>query len=217
LLPNEFGPANLYANAVPSQRRRKSLKLRRIILAAGRGSGAAGRLLPCARQILPGVYRALTIPDHLWRYPGAVRAPGDKAAAMRIVGSNATARVNTTSAPRRAATGGFSVAEEQAPASTAAPVALRTIGGIDALLTLQSQDDPAERRQRAVKRGRNALDMLDGLKAEVLTGTLGPATLARLKSATADLRDSSGDPGLDAVLAEIELRVEVEIAKMTPK
>lgn len=136
---------------------------------------------------------------------------------MRILGSNATARVNTPSAPRRAATGGFSVAEEQAPASTAPAAALRTIGGIDALLALQGQDDPAERRQRAVKRGRNALDVLDTLKVEVLDGTLGPASLARLKSATAELRDSSGDARLDTVLAEIELRVEVEIAKMTPK
>ena len=93
---------------------------------------------------------------------------------------------------------------------------LRTIGGIDALIALQGEDDPAERRRRAVKRGRIALDALDELKIEVLGGTLGPSTLARLKSATADLRDASGDDRLDAVLAEIELRVEVEIAKMGP-
>jgi Class II flagellar assembly regulator len=38
----------------------------------------------------------------------------------------------------------------------------------------------------------------------------------RLKSATADLRDACGDDRLDSVLAEIELRLEVEIAKMGP-
>jgi hypothetical protein len=85
------------------------------------------------------------------------------------------------------------------------------------LLALQGHDNPAERRQRAVRRGRNALDMLDALKLDVLAGTLGPATLMRLKSATADLRDSSGDANLDVVMAEIELRLEVEIAKMTPR
>jgi hypothetical protein len=62
-----------------------------------------------------------------------------------------------------------------------------------------------------------ALDVLDELKVAVLSGALEPATLARLKSATAGLRDGSGDPGLDEVLAEIELRVEVEIAKRTPR
>ena len=51
----------------------------------------------------------------------------------------------------------------------------------------------------------------------MLSGELGPATLNRLKAATAGLREGSGDAVLDAVLAEIELRVEVEIAKITPR
>jgi hypothetical protein len=50
----------------------------------------------------------------------------------------------------------------------------------------------------------------------VLGGSLGPSTLQRLKSATAELRDGSGDDRLDSVLAEIELRLEVEIAKLSP-
>lgn len=135
---------------------------------------------------------------------------------MRIVGPNATARAATSQATRRAAAGGFSIDDTEAPKSTAPAASLRTVGGIDALLALQGEDGPAERRQRAVKRGRVALDALDQLKAEVLSGGLGPSTLQRLKSATTDLRDASGDAGLDTVLAEIELRVEVEIAKLTP-
>jgi class II flagellar assembly regulator FliX len=136
---------------------------------------------------------------------------------MRIAGPNATARLANASGPRRAASGGFSVAEGETATSTAASAPLRTIGGIDALLALQGEDGPGERKRRAVKRGGIALDMLDELKIEVLAGTLGPATLTRLKAATAGLRDGSGDPGLDAVLAEIELRVEVEIAKISPR
>ncbi len=94
--------------------------------------------------------------------------------------------------------------------------ALRTIGGIDALLALQGDEQPAERRKRAVTRGRSALDALDDLKVELLVGSPVPSTLMRLRSATTGLRDASGDAALDAVLAEIELRVEVEIAKMAP-
>ena len=135
---------------------------------------------------------------------------------MRIFGSLATARVANAAAPRRAASGGFSVDAGEAPKSTLPAASLRTIGGIDALIALQGQDEPAERRRRAVKRGRSALDALDELKIEVLGGTPGPSTLMRLKSATADLRDASGDDRLDSVLAEIELRLEVEIAKMGP-
>ncbi len=135
---------------------------------------------------------------------------------MRILASNATARVGNPQATRRAGSGGFSIDETETPKSAQPAASLRTIGGIDALLALQGEDDPAERRKRAVKRGRIALDALDDLKIEVLGGALGPSTLQRLKSATAELRDSSGDDRLDSVLAEIELRLAVEIAKLSP-
>jgi hypothetical protein len=136
---------------------------------------------------------------------------------MRIAGPAANARVANASGPRRSASGGFSIDEGETPKSAAATTSLRTVGGIDALLALQGEEGPGERRKRAVKRGGIALDVLDELKVGVLSGALEPATLTRLKAATAGLRDGSGDPGLDAVLAEIELRVEVEIAKMTPR
>jgi len=135
---------------------------------------------------------------------------------MRIYASNATAKNASSSAPRRSAAGGFSVAEGDAPKAPAPVAALRTIGGIDALIALQGEADPVERRRQAAKRGRNALDALDELKLEVLGGAPGHATLQRLKSATADLTTSSGDERLDQVLAEIELRLEVEIAKLGP-
>ena len=135
---------------------------------------------------------------------------------MRIFGSNAAAQVASQSVVRRSTSGGFAVGEREGTKTTAGPAALRTVGGIDALLALQGQDDQEQRRRRAFKRGGVALDALDELKLAVLTGSLGPSTLMRLKSATAELSDASGDPGLDAVLSEIELRLEVEIAKLTP-
>lgn len=134
---------------------------------------------------------------------------------MRIFGSNATARAASAPAARRSETGGFVIAETDSLRSTQAPASLRTIGGIDALIALQGQDDPVERRRRAVSHGRTALDVLDELRDEVLSGMLAPATVSRLRSAAAGLRDGSGDAGLDAVLGQIELRLEVEIAKLT--
>jgi hypothetical protein len=113
-------------------------------------------------------------------------------------------------------TGGFSVTAEDAARAPAGSSPLRTVGGIDALIALQGIDEPGERRRHAVKRGRLALDALDELKLGLLGGNLAPATLQKLKAVVGHLKDGSGDPALDGVLAEIELRVEVEIAKMAP-
>jgi len=136
---------------------------------------------------------------------------------MRISGPNANTAVASGSAPRRAAAGTFTLNEGETPRAAGAPAALRTVGGIDALIALQGLEDPTERRKQAVKRGRIALDALDELKLGLLDGTLSPATLGKLKSVAGVLQGGSGGSGddrLDAVLGEIELRVEVEIAKM---
>lgn len=136
---------------------------------------------------------------------------------MRIFGPNTNPAVAGTPAARRSASGTFTLAEGEASRSSGAAVALRTIGGIDALIALQGLEDPTERRRQALKRGRLALDALDELKIGLLGGTLSQSTLNKLQSAAGGLKGSSGDADLDSVLGEIELRVEVEIAKMAPR
>ncbi len=132
---------------------------------------------------------------------------------MRVYGPNGTA--SRPHHPRRGAapSGTFALSDTEPPQAQSAAVALRTLGGIDALIALQGIEEPAERRRRAVKHGRRALDALDELKLGLLAGTLDQGTLLRLKSVAADLKDGSGDEKLDPVLAEIDLRVEVELAK----
>lgn len=132
---------------------------------------------------------------------------------MRIYGPSGTAAATAAPTPRRAAGGTFALSDSEAPQAQSTAVALRTLGGIDALIALQGIEEPAERRRRAVKHGRRALDALDELKLGLLAGTLDQGTLLRLKAVAADLKDGSGDDRLDAVLAEIDLRVEVELAK----
>ena len=133
---------------------------------------------------------------------------------MRVYGLNGTGAAVVSTPVRRPASDPFTVGAETAPRATTAAGAPRVIGGIDALLALQGFDDPLERRRRAVKRGRTALDALDALKLGLLTGTLETGALAALKSLAAELADRTGEPGLDTVLAEIELRVGVELAKI---
>jgi hypothetical protein len=134
---------------------------------------------------------------------------------MRIYGSTGTAAVATPApAARRSAASGFNVSEDESTRSAAGSSQLRSVSSIDALIALQGVEDATERRRRALKRGQTALDALDELKIGLLGGNLSPSTLNKLTAAAAYLLADSGDSGLDDVLGEIELRVEVEIAKM---
>jgi hypothetical protein len=134
---------------------------------------------------------------------------------MRIYGPNGTTLGSPSSSTRRSSSSGFSLPQDAAAtAETRAATAPKAAANIDALLALQGiEEDPIERRRRSVQRGKGALDVLDDLKISLLSGNLDTATVGRLRDAAANLKSSSGDPGLDAVLSEIELRVEVELAK----
>jgi hypothetical protein len=115
---------------------------------------------------------------------------------------------------RRTGSTGFSLDDTTESFETRPAAAPRPATGLDALLALQGiEEDPTQRRKRSVARGKSALDLLDDLKIGLLSGSLDSSMVGRLRSAAADLKTVSGDPGLDQVLSEIELRVEVELAK----
>ena len=133
---------------------------------------------------------------------------------MRIYGPNGTTLGSPAANIRRTSTSSFSLPEDAAStAETRATVAPKALTNIDALLAMQGIEDPVERRKRSVQRGKGALDVLDDLKIGLLSGNFDASTVSRLRDAAANLKSSSGDPGLDTVLSEIELRVEVELAK----
>jgi hypothetical protein len=132
---------------------------------------------------------------------------------MRIYGPNGTTLASPAASARRGGSSAFALPDAVATSESRLASAPRAAGNIDALLALQGVEDPVERRKRSVARGRGALDVLDDLKIGILSGNFDGFTVSRLRDAAANLKSSSGDPGLDAVLSEIELRVEVELAK----
>jgi len=133
---------------------------------------------------------------------------------MRITGPNGTTLGSQSSNVRRTGSGEFSLPDAASATETRATLAPKASAGIDALLALQGiEEDPVERRKRSVQRGKRALDVLDDLKISLLSGKFDSATVGRLREAASNLKASSGDPGLDSLLSEIELRVEVELAK----
>jgi hypothetical protein len=133
---------------------------------------------------------------------------------MRIYGPNGTTLGSPSANVRKTSSGGFALPDTTSAPETRAAAAPKATASIDALLAMQGIEDPVERRKRSVQRGRGALDVLDELKMGLLSGNFDASTVSRLRDAAASLKSSSGEAGLDALLAEIELRVEVELAKV---
>lgn len=118
-------------------------------------------------------------------------------------------------AGRAAASSAFSLAGTPAQAHAASTASAAPLAGLDAILTLQAgEDTPQERRRRSVTRGSELLDGLDRLKAALLGGRVATGELRAIAGRLADRSGSSGDPGLDDLVAQIELRAAVELAKL---
>jgi hypothetical protein len=88
------------------------------------------------------------------------------------------------------------------------------LANIGALLALQSQDDVAERRRRAAKRSTTLLDQLDEIRIAILGGGVSRDQVSALAATLRDYRDQVDDPALSAILDDVELRAEVELAKL---
>jgi hypothetical protein len=122
-----------------------------------------------------------------------------------------TARPSAPGANRPAH--GFSVVVDNDAPATAVAQESAGMEGVAALLVLQAVGDPLSSRRRAVQDGRDILDGLDRIKVALLEGRIPVERLEQLAAMVA-ARSSSGDERLDQLLAEIELRARVELAKL---
>lgn len=134
---------------------------------------------------------------------------------MRVYATGGAALAAPAAGPRRASGGGFAVVDGAAAPGVRTASGPRAVASLDALMALQAFQDPTERRRKAVKRGRSLLDALDEIKIGVLGGTLDASAMTRLRTVAEAMGETTGDDRLDAVLAEIDLRAAVELAKFS--
>ena len=144
---------------------------------------------------------------------------------MKVSGIGTTAgtsQARKTAKTEKSSSGGFAekLAETLDTADEAASVdAPAAVGGIDALLATQAVGDAldGEQRQRLIKYGDDILDKLDEIRHGLLMGTISKEKLIYLAQMVRSRRDSAVDPRLAHILDEIELRAEVELAKLSPR
>jgi hypothetical protein len=115
---------------------------------------------------------------------------------------------------KRGAGNTFALSENAQSSASASLATAMPLGTMNALLALQGEIDPKERRRRAVHQGQGMLDALDRLKAQLLAGRVPLSDLKNIVSRLGQRKEASGDTALDYLLEQIELRAQVELAKL---
>lgn len=129
-------------------------------------------------------------------------------------GSEARGVRSASTARKRSQTAGAGFAGHLGqPKATASADSSSGVGSVAALLAVQAAGDPLEGRRRAIERADSLLDRLDRLRLELLEGRLDDDTLQRLAAELERHAEGLDDPDLTEIIAQIELRAQVELAK----
>ena len=110
-----------------------------------------------------------------------------------------------------------SLKSAQSEPVSASVVGSGMVSNVDALFSVQEVPDAMDTRSRklAITYGEDLLARLDELKLGVLTGSMPKEKLTDLAQYLRQKRQSSDDLLLNEIILEIELRAEVEIAKLS--
>jgi hypothetical protein len=134
---------------------------------------------------------------------------------MRVEGNRPIRPAATRRDDKSGAASVGSFAEALGAEAAAPPSATAPTGSIGALFALQEVPDATARRRKAVARAAKMLDRLDELQLGLVEGAIDRHALVDLAAAARSAREDTGDPTLQGVLDEIELRAAVELAKLS--
>jgi len=132
---------------------------------------------------------------------------------MKIEGSRPVDNVRLARGQRAGAAGSFAAEMPQEAKAAAQAGAPAPLTAIDSLIALQEVPDVLAGKARAARRGRDMLDLLEDIRDGLLLGGISRATLNRLLQLVNVKREGFADPGLSALLDDIDLRARVELAK----
>lgn len=108
------------------------------------------------------------------------------------------------------------VTDAGAPAA-AGPVSGSVVAGVGAVLAAQQVGDATQGRSKGllIARGNRLLESLEDLQVALLSGNLAKEKVVELAQTLREKRPVDDDEQLNGLLDEIELRAEVELAKLT--
>ena len=91
------------------------------------------------------------------------------------------------------------------------------IAGADAIFATQviNDEEGRARKRQAVKRGYSLLEKLEEIRDALLLGYISKDKLIEISRFVKDNKNITDDEQLNEIVTEIELRIEVELAKLT--
>ena len=92
------------------------------------------------------------------------------------------------------------------------------VGSVDAVFMVQNVSDSLDqdsKQRKEIERGNNLLDRLEEIRRELLSGSVSKERLISLAQMVRSRREAGIPERLEEIISEIELRVEVELAKIS--
>jgi len=140
---------------------------------------------------------------------------------MKVTKSGSTKGVSSSRKADKAASGdsGFADALRDVSGADATEQAQTTssVGTVGSILAMQQVADSTDHRSRGLmmEYGNDLLDQLDKIRMAILSGSISKDRLQDIARRLRERKITSDDPRLNDMIDEVELRVEVEIAKLT--
>ncbi len=140
---------------------------------------------------------------------------------MKIEGPKSSSEINKKKDAKKASSGDGAFKSMMnsgatEASSTSGSSLTSGIANIDILLAAQGAEDPAQQKtnQRMKARAEDILAELDNLKMAMTTGEVTVGHMVSIADVVATHRENIPDPGLAAIMDEIDLRAHVELAKL---
>jgi hypothetical protein len=145
---------------------------------------------------------------------------------VKVEGPKSTSSVQGAARAKKAGStgGGFAAALDEVTGpeeAAAAPEGVSGVLGVGGVLAAQAVVEEGtpdfKERQRRARRGTEILDRLEDVRRGLLAGAVPKDRLAELARMVREKRERGADPVISRLLDEIELRAEVELAKLSRK
>ena len=127
-------------------------------------------------------------------------------------------RLGSQKAPRAEGAGFMDALKQAAQPQETREIAETSMAQpVESILSVQVMQDAGdqESRKQSKQYGLELLDRLDEIRDGLLVGAISKDKLMELAQSMRQQRRKSDDPQLNQIIDEIELRAEVEIAKLT--